>query len=102
MKFLLTLLRRSGKRLPADQRTDSDRLVSLHLGHEQGYRLAKATCCTGGSTVAALWEPMLVRVKDNELIFQGFESLNDAAMVQEWRLRQHVVPSAAGAGTWPR
>jgi hypothetical protein len=91
MKFLLTLLRRSGKRLPADQRTDPDRLVSLHLTQEHGYKLATATCCMGGSTVAALWEPTLVRVTEGELVFQGFESLNDAAMVQEWRLRQPVV-----------
>jgi hypothetical protein len=101
MKFYLSLLRRSGKRLPADQRTDPDRLVSVSLGQEQAYRLATATCCTGGVTVASLWEPTLVRVKDNELVFQGFESMNDAAVVQEWRLRQHVLSSIAGAKTWP-
>ena len=56
------------------------------------------TCCTGGATVAVLWEPTLVRVQDEYLTLHGFERLEERSMAQEWRLKPHVVQPWVGNG----
>ncbi len=89
MKFYLSLLRRDGKRLRISEVAQPPRLVMLKLTAVDGFRLAEATCCQGGSTVAKLWEPMLVGVRDNDLTLHGLERLEEASMAQEWRLRPH-------------
>ena len=90
MKFYLNLLRREGKRLRISEVAQPPRLVVLRLSAVDGYRVVEATCCQGGSTVAKLWEPMLVGVRDSDLTLHGLETLEDASVSQEWRLRPHT------------
>jgi hypothetical protein len=92
VKFFLTLLRRNGKRLPTTEVAQSPRLVTVGLTAVEGFRLAEATCCMGGSTVARLWEPVLAGMREEDMTLHGFERLDGASMVQQWRLRPHVVP----------
>ena len=90
MKFYLNLLRRDGKRLRANEAAQPPRLIILKLTAVDGFRLAEATCCQGGSVVGRLWEPMLVGVRENDMMLRGLEKLNEASMAQEWRLRPHA------------
>lgn len=90
MKFYLTLLRRNGRRLAEGQLADRDRLVSARLTIVQGIQHLEATCCFGGSKVGELWDPVLTRLGNQEMIFRGIERLADAGVVQEWRLRPHM------------
>jgi hypothetical protein len=90
MKFYLSLLRHNGKRLPAGDVVQPPRLVMMRVTAINGFRLATATCCVGGSTVGQLWEPLLGRVLDEELTLYGIECRDDAATIQEWLLRPHV------------
>jgi hypothetical protein len=90
MKFYLSLLRHNGKRLPASEVVQPPRLVKMRLTAIKGFRLATAICCTGGSTVGQLWEPLLGRILDEELTLYRFECRDDASTVQEWLLRPHV------------
>jgi hypothetical protein len=92
MKFYLILLRRNGKRLAADQVVRPARLITMRTGIVKGYRLARATCCTGGGEIASLWEPALLQIREEDLTLQGFECLDHGSMVQEWLLRPHFVP----------
>ena len=91
MKCYLTLLRHDGKRLAADRVQVADRLVTLHLKAAHGVRCLSATCSFGGETVAELWDPVLARISSEDLTIRGIEHRSDAGLVQEWRLRPHVV-----------
>jgi len=68
------------------------RYASGWLTRADGYRVARALCCTGGSEVAVLWEPTLIRVSADSFLFQGFEKADQQTVVQEW------VPAPAGQG----
>lgn len=96
MKFYLTVLRRDGKRLAPGQRAKEPRLVMTRLSVERGARCMEATCCFGGSLVAELWEPVLVRLGEEDLTVRGVERLGEAAVVQEWQLRPHFVAPLRG------
>ena len=90
MKFYLTLLRHNGKRLPGSDVSQPPRLVTVRTTAIQGFRLAKATCCTGGGVVAELYEPAFTLVGEHDFTLHGFESRDDTSTVQAWRLRPHV------------
>jgi hypothetical protein len=84
MKCYLSLKRLKGQRsaiVPAEVRK---RLVDFRLTLTDGYRVARAVCCTGGSEVAVLWEPTLIRVSADSFLFQGFEKADQQTVVQEW------------------
>lgn len=93
MKCHLSLRRLKGQRLAADKGDVLHRLVDFRLTAADGYRVARAQCCTGGSEVAVLWEPTLVRVDADSLLFQGFENAGEQTVVQEWIVK----PYFAGA-----
>ena len=97
MKFYLTMMRRDGKRLGPDQRAKEPRLVMTRLSVESGTRRMEATCCFGGSVVGELWEPVLVRLGEEDLTVRGVERLGEAAVVQEWQLRPHFVAPLRGS-----
>ena len=84
MKSHLSLRRLNGKRLASDRGEVRHRLVDFHLTRADGYRVARAQCCVGGSEVATLWEPTLIRVDATSLVFQGFEKTAEQTVVQEW------------------
>ena len=84
MKCHLSLRRLNGKRLASDRGEVRHRLVDLRLAAADGFRVASARCCQGGSVVAALWEPTLIRVDATSLLFQGFEKADEQTFVQEW------------------
>jgi hypothetical protein len=86
MKAWLTPLRHSGRRIASGALTQA-RLVSLVLHGEKGFRRIQATCCYGGDVVGQLWEPSLLRFGDQDFVLSGFVREEDAAVVQEWRLR---------------
>lgn len=67
------------------------RLVDFRLTAADGYRVARAQCCVGGSEVAVLWEPVLIRVDADFLLFQGFEQAGEQTVVQEWIVKPYVV-----------
>jgi hypothetical protein len=90
MKILLSLRRLNGKRLAADKGDIRHRLVDFRLTAADGYRVARAQCCAGGSEVAVLWEPTLVRVDADSLLFQGFEKAGEQTVVQEWVVKPCV------------
>lgn len=84
MKCYLSLKRLKGQRsvsVPVEVRK---RLVDFRLTRADGYRVARALCCTGGSEVAVLWEPTLIRVSNDSFLFQGFEKADQQTVVQEW------------------
>ena len=89
MKCLLSLKRLNGARLTAPAPEANRRLVSFKLETSAGYRVAHAHCCFGGQDIATLWEPTLIRVGDNCLLFQGFEKVGDQGAVQEWLLEPY-------------
>ena len=93
MKCHLSLRRLNGKRLASDRGEVRHRLVDLRLTAADGYRVARAQCCAGGSEVAVLWEPTLVRVDTDSLLLQGFEKSGEQSVVQEWIVK----PYFAGA-----
>ena len=90
MKCHLSLRRLKGKRLASDTGEVRHRLVDFHLTRADGYRVARAQCCVGGSEVAALWEPTLVRVDADAFLFQGFEKTGEQTVVQEWIVKPYV------------
>jgi hypothetical protein len=90
MKILLSLRRLKGKRLAADKGDIRQRLVDFRLARVDGYRVARAQCCVGGSEVAVLWEPTLVRVDTDSLLFQGFEKAGEQTVVQEWVVKPYI------------
>jgi hypothetical protein len=90
MKIVLTLRRLKGQRLAADKGDIRHRLVDFRLTTTDGYRVAYAQCCVGGSEVAVLWEPTLVRVDADAFLFQGFEKAGEQAVVQEWVVKPYV------------
>jgi hypothetical protein len=90
MKILLSLRRLKGQRLAADKGDICQRLVDFRLARADGYRVARAQCCVGGSEVAVLWEPTLVRVDSDSLLFQGFEKAGEQTVVQEWVVKPYV------------
>ena len=96
MKFYLTMLRREGKRLAPEQVNQAPRLVMTRLSVVRGARCMKATCCFGGSVVGELWEPVLVRLGEEDLTVRGVERLGEASVVQEWQLRPHLVAPLRG------
>lgn len=89
MHCYLTLLRRDGKRCPADESGMRDHLVTVCLATVQGIRQLTATGCLGGLSPAVLWDPVLYRVAEREIVIRGIEHVGDAAVVQEWLLRPH-------------
>jgi hypothetical protein len=93
MHVLLSLKRRNGARLPTPAPDTNRRLVTFSLTRADGYRVARAQCCRGGLTVAVLWEPVLIRVNEESMLFQGFEQAEGQAVVQEWV----VEPDISGA-----
>jgi hypothetical protein len=93
MKFHLSLLRHNGKRQPA---AEPPRLVTVSVSTVDGFRQAMAICCTGGGTVAQLWEPVLANIREEDMTLHGFERLEDASVVQEWRLRPHMAAPWTG------
>ena len=95
MKCHLSLRRHRGQRLAANEGEVRHRLVDFRLTRAGGYRVARAQCCVGGSEVAVLWEPTLISVNADSLLFQGFEKADEQAVVQEWV----VEPYFAGRGT---
>ena len=97
MRFYLTMLRSEGKRLAAGQVNQPPRLVITCLSVVRGVKCMKATCCYGGMVVGELWEPMLVRLGEEDLTVRGVERLGEAAVVQEWQLRPHFVAPVRGA-----
>jgi hypothetical protein len=90
MKILLSLRRLKGQRLAADKGDIRQRLVDFRLARSEGYRVARAQCCVGGSEVAVLWEPTLVRVDADAFLFQGFEKSGEQTVVQEWVVKPYV------------
>jgi hypothetical protein len=90
MKILLSLRRLKGQRLAAGKGDVRQRLVDFRLARADGYRVARAQCCVGGSEVAVLWEPTLVRVDADSLLFQGFEKAGEQTVVQEWIVKPYV------------
>lgn len=90
MKILLSLRRLKGQRLAADKGDIRQRLVDFRLTRGDGYRVARAQCCVGGSEVAVLWEPTLVRVDADSLLFQGFEKVDEQTVAQEWVVKLYV------------
>jgi hypothetical protein len=90
MKCHLSLRRLKGKRLPSDRGDVRQRLVDFRLTAVDGYRVARAQCCVGGSEVAVLWEPVLIRVDATFLLFQGFEKAGEQTVVQEWIVKPYV------------
>ncbi len=90
MKILLSLRRLNGKRLASDRGDVRHRLVDFRLTAADGYRVARAQCCVGGSEVAVLWEPTLVRVDSVSLLFQGFEKAGEQTVVQEWVVKPYI------------
>lgn len=95
MKCYLSLRRLKGRRSASGPVEVSKRLVDLHLARADGYRVARARCCVGGSEVAVLWEPTLIRVTADSFLFQGFEKADQQTVVQEWQ----VEPYFAGMGS---
>jgi hypothetical protein len=93
MKCHLSLRRHKGQRLAADKGDIRQRLVDFRLTAADGYRVARAQCCAGGSEVAVLWEPTLIRVDADAFLFQGFEKVDEQTVAQEWIVK----PYAAGA-----
>lgn len=73
MKCYLSLKRLKGQRSASVPVEVRKRLVDFRLTRADGYRVARALCCTGGSEVAVLWEPTLIRVGADSFLFQGFE-----------------------------
>jgi hypothetical protein len=90
MKCHLSLRRLDGKRLSSDRGDVRHRLVDLSLTAADGCRVARAQCCVGGSELAVLWEPTLVRVDADFLLFQGFEKAGEQTVVQEWVVKPYV------------
>jgi hypothetical protein len=90
MKILLSLRRLKGQRLAADKGDIRQRLVDFRLARSDGYRVARAQCCVGSSELAVLWEPTLVRVNADSLMFQGFEKAGEQTVVQEWVVKPYV------------
>jgi hypothetical protein len=90
MKCHLSLRRLNGKRLAADRGDVRQRLVDFRLTRADGYRVARAQCCVGGSELAVLWEPTLVGVDADSLLFQGFEKAGEQTVVQEWVVKPYV------------
>lgn len=90
MKILLSLRRLKGQRLAGDKGDVRQRLVDFRLTRSDGYRVAHAQCCTGGSEVAVLWEPALVRVDADSFVFQGYEKAGEQTVVQEWIVKPYV------------
>lgn len=90
MKCHLSLRRLKGQRLADDKGDVRQRLVDFRLMRADGYRVARAQCCVGGSEVAVLWEPTLVRVDADSLLFQGFEKAGEQTVVQEWVVKPYV------------
>lgn len=105
MKCYLSLRRLKGQRsvsVPVEVRR---RLVDFRLTRADGYRVARAQCCSGGSEVAVLWEPTLIRVNADSFLFQGFEKADQQTVVQEWVVEPYFAgngsssPSIAGLPT---
>lgn len=90
MKILLSLRRLKGQRLAANKGEIRQRLVDFRLARADGYRVARAQCCVGGSELAVLWEPTLVRVDTDSLLFQGFEKAGEQTVVQEWVVKPYI------------
>lgn len=90
MKCHLSLRRLKGKRLASDRGEVLHRLVDFRLTAADGYRVARAQCCVGGSEVAVLWEPVLIRVDADSLLFQGFEKADEQTVAQEWLVQPYV------------
>jgi hypothetical protein len=44
----------------------------------------------GGSEVAVLWEPVLIRVDATALLFHGFEKADEQTVAQEWVVKPYV------------
>lgn len=86
MKCHLSLRRRDGRRLAADEGDVRQRLVDVSLLPSGGYRVIRARCCIGGSEVAVLWEPTLIRIDAGTFVLQGFETAREQTVVQEWIL----------------
>ena len=94
MKCYLSLQRRNGTRLAVPTPEMRRRLVTVTMASASGYRVVSAKCCQGGSTVATLYEPTLIRVSDDAFLFQGFEKVGEQGTVQEWVLEPHCVGKA--------
>ena len=90
MKCHLSLRRLNGKRLASDRGDVRHRLVDFRLTAADGYRVAHAQCCVGGSEVAVLWEPSLIRVDATSLVFQGFEKADEQTVAQEWLVQPYI------------
>jgi hypothetical protein len=90
MKCHLSLRRLNGKRLASDRCDVRHRLVDFRLTAADGYRVAHAQCCLGGSEVAVLWEPVLIRVDATSFVFQGFEKTAEQTVAQEWLVQPYV------------
>jgi hypothetical protein len=84
------LRRLKGQRLTVNKGDIRQQLVDFRLTRAEGYRVARAQCCVGGSEVAVLWEPTLVRVDADSLLFQGFEKAGEQTVVQEWIVKPYV------------
>jgi hypothetical protein len=95
MKCYLSLKRVKGQRsgsVPVDVRK---RLVDFRLTRADGYRVARALCCTGGIEVAVLWEPTLIRVSADSFLFQGFEKADQQTVVQEWVVEPYFAANSS-------
>jgi hypothetical protein len=90
VKCLLSLKRREGARLPAGTGPVTGRLVEVRLAHQGTYRSVHARCCVGGSDVAVLWEPVLVKIDARAIRLQGFEASGGQTVAQEWELEPYV------------
>ncbi len=90
MKILLSLRRLKGQRVATDKGDIRHRLVDFRLTAADGYRVARAQCCVGGSELAVLWEPTLVRVDADSMLFQGFEKADEQTVAQEWLVQPYV------------
>ncbi|QJR14593.1 hypothetical protein [Usitatibacter palustris] len=92
MRARVYLLRSNGRRVRADLRkpiagylqlqtkvTGSVSTTALHL-HERDPQGSRTD-----ELVSPLYEPVLVALGTDALLMRGFESVNGAAFVQEWR-----------------
>jgi hypothetical protein len=93
MKVRVFPLRRNGRRTERAELADGVpgdlRMYSLVHGSEM-HRVARLCTRTGRSStdrelLPPLFSPQLVAVGDRALLLRGFQSVDGAAYVQEWR-----------------
>ena len=95
MKVRIQKLRYQGQRLPPQDWQNTPPLVgnlSLHQVHFKGFgsvevlELWEISNQTQDGKLAVLYEPRLVSLGNELMLFRGVETIGKAGVVQEWRV----------------